>query len=315
MNELAQGKPGLLAQDVSNKQEDQEKGEYENFDDFARRSANEGVEGVSTSFQASGIDSKLLEQFKAQITQEINQVKEVGQVRTERIREIVRSGVVQVAKEVKSGSNDIRSIVRSAISAVSESLQDKGSEVKEEVTASIEGVIEGISSWRRQSITKTKAEVKNLQNKIETEEEQLQQEIERLLKDVEEAGKDTSPKFKAALESAINGLKNSEEVALMQKRYAQLQGQIAILRANLTARYGGRYEEVKEYLEEAKNWYRRTNTSSDQAQQKRSHLEERISEAGEAIAKKQKQLRNILSELLKTAAELLREKEPPSQGK
>lgn len=317
MNELAQGKPGLFAQDAPYRQEDQnlKTENYENFDDFARRSGDESLEGISNSFQAGGIDSKMLEHLKMQITQEINQVKEVGQVRSERVREIVRSAVAQVAKEIKSGSSDVRSIVKSAISAVSESLQDKGSEVKEEVTASIEGVIEGVSSWRRQSITKTKAEVKHLQNKIETEEEQLQQEIERLLKDVEEAGKDTSPKFKAAIESAISGLKNSEEVALMQKRYAQLQGQIAILRANLVARYGGRYEEVKEYVEEAKNWYKQTSTPIDQAQQKRSHLEERLSEAGEAITKKQRQLRNILSELLQTTAELLREKEPPTHGK
>jgi len=35
----------------------------------------------------------------------------------------------------------------------------------------------------------------------------------------------------------------------MKKRYAQLQAQTAILRANLAARYG-RYEEVKKHLDE-----------------------------------------------------------------
>jgi len=37
---------------------------------------------------------------------------------------------------------------------VIENLQEKGGDIKEEITASIEGAIEGVSSWRRQSITK-----------------------------------------------------------------------------------------------------------------------------------------------------------------
>jgi len=56
----------------------------------------------------------------------------------------------------------------------------KGGDIKEEITASIEGAIEGVSSWRRQSITKIQTEVNQLQDRIDTEEDELQQEIDRL---------------------------------------------------------------------------------------------------------------------------------------
>ena len=322
MQELAQGKPGLTHQEpVSNPTVAHQKLEtenYENFDDFARRPA-QSREEVNKPLATDRVDAALLSQIQTEIADELKQAKAVGQLRSERIKEIVQSAVAQMVQEIKLGSGDLRLIVKSAISAVSESLQEKGSEIKEEVTASIEGAIEGINSKRQQSIARTQAEVRKLEEKLETEEDQLQQEIERLLNEVEAVGKDTTPKVRSAIESAINTFKNSEEFALMRKRYAQLRSQAAILKANSAARYGGRYQEVKEYLEEAKSWYERTRTQTEvvieQADQQRSHLEERLREAGEAIAKKKQQLRQILRNLLQAAAEFLQEQEPPTSEK
>lgn len=317
MNKLAQGKPGIVSQEPTNSNEENFNPEdYQNFDDFAQRSSTDERQQLLGKLQQES--SNLIEQIKEEITAELEQAKQTGQLRSGRIKEIVRSAVSQVASELKSGSSDIRLIVKDAVSAVSESLKEKGGEIKEEVTASIEGVIEGISSKREQSIAKTQAEVKQLQAKLDTQEEELQGEINRLLTDIEEDGKDSPPNIKVSIEAAINALKNSEEVALMQKRYAQIQAQAAILRANLAARYGGRYEEVKEHLDEAKKWYNRTGNQAetvvDQAQQKRSpQLEETIRETREAIGKGERRIRKLLSELLKTAAELLREKEEPSK--
>jgi ElaB/YqjD/DUF883 family membrane-anchored ribosome-binding protein len=317
MNELAGGKPGLLHQEASGnpsqKDQDIDEQKYENFEDFAQRP----VQDVNLQYTTDG---NLVVEIREQIKAELQQAKAAGQLRSERIREIVQTAISQaksqITTEVKAGSNDIRTIVKDTVSSVSESLQEKGSEIKEEVTAAIEGVIEGFSSRRRQSIAKNQAEVKQLQVKIDTEEDELQTEIDRLLIDVEQAGQESSPKVKESIESAIHAFKNSEEFALLKKRYAQLQAQAAILRANLAARYGGRYEEIKENLEEATHWYDRTRTKAetiDQAQQKRSQLEERLRTAREALAKKEKQIRNILSELLQVAAEVVREKEPPAK--
>lgn len=315
MNELAQGKPGLVNQEPprpsQNDQFDAE--DYQNFDDFAQRSSGDGQRSKSSPLNP--LDAAMLEQIKAQIRTDLEQAKAAGQLRSGRIREIVQSSVYQVTSEFKAGSSDIRSIVKDAVTAVSESFREKGGEIKEEVTATIEGVIEGISSRRRQAITKTQAEVKQLQTKLDTQEDELQQEITRLLSDIEEDVKDSPPKLKASIESAINALKNSEEVALLQKRYSQLQAQAAILRANLVGRYGGRYEEVKEYLDEARAWYNQTHTKTEAAvEQAEQKLEERLRDAREALTKEGgRRLRKLLSELLQSAAELLRQKEPPAK--
>lgn len=314
MNELAQGKPGLLHQEPPNSGQQNQSlddvEQYQNFEDFAQRP----VAGENLS---SYTDGNVIEQIREQIRSELREAKAAGQLRSGRIREIVRAALSQVRTEIKAGSGDIRIIAKDTINAVSENLQEKGSEIKEEITAAIEGFIEGYSSARRQSIAKNQAEVKQLQSKIDTQEDELQQEIDRLLVDVEEAGKDSSPNLKASIESAINAFKNSEEFALLKKRYAQLQAQAAILRANLAARYGGRYEEIREYLEEAKNWNNRTSTKAEvevgTSEARRSQLEEKLREAGEALAKKERQIRKILSDLLHIAGDLLREKEPPAK--
>lgn len=310
MEELAQGKPGLLHQEPPNSGQQNQSlddvEQYENFEDFAQRP----VAGANLS------SHNAIEQIREQIRTELTEAKAAGQLRTSRIREIVRSALSQVRTEIKAGSGDIRIIAKDTIAAVSDSLQEKGSEIKEEITAAIEGFIEGYSSARRQSIAKNQAEVKQLQSQIDTQEDELQQEIDRLLVDVEEAGKDSSPNLKQSIDSAIDAFRNSEEFTLLKKRYAQLQAQAAILRANLAARYGGRYEEIKEYLEEAKNWYNRTSTKAEtgvESEVRRAHLEDKLREAGEAIARKERQIRKILSDLLHTAAELLREKEPPAK--
>ncbi len=322
MERLARGNPEMPIQqqslNLSQSEQKLDEEDYQNFDDFAQRdSPNERQQLFSKSFHPERTDLAMLNQIKGQIAADVNQAKETGQLRAERIREIVQAAVFQVASELKYGTSDIRLIAKDAISAVSQNLQDQGGEIKEEITASIEGAIEGISSWRRQSIAKTQLEVKRLQTKLDTEEDELQQEIARLLSDVEEVSQDTPPSIKASIKSAINALKNSEEMALMQKRYAQLQAQAAIIRANLAARYGGRHEEVKEHLDEAKTWYNQTHTQVeplvDQVGQKRSQLDERLGDAGVALAKGERRIRQILSELLQSAAELLREKEPPSK--
>ncbi len=64
--------------------------------------------------------------IKEQIQTDLQQVKETGQLRTERIREIVKAAVFQVASEFKAGSTEIRTLVKDAVSAVVENLQDKG---------------------------------------------------------------------------------------------------------------------------------------------------------------------------------------------
>lgn len=250
--------------------------------------------------------------IKTRITTDIQKAKEEGKFRSERVREIVKIAVAQAISEFKEGSNEIRSIVKDAVSAVIENLKETGGEVKEEVTASIEGVIEAISNPKRESIAKTQEELKKLQAQIDAEETELQLQIDTVLSDIEETHKDTKSNTKAAVESAIKTLKNSEEVALLQKRYAQLQAQLAIIKANLSARYGERYEDVKIHLDDAKNWYEQAQPKADEladkVNHKRTEFENKLGEAGTALAKKEQRVRQLLRELWHSLREASPEK-------
>lgn len=250
--------------------------------------------------------------IKDQITTDLQKAKDEGKLRADRIREIVQSAVSQAASEFKEGSGEVRSLVKDAVSTVIDNLKERGGEIKDEIAASVEGVIKGISSSRRQSIAKTQDEVKQLQAQLEAEETALQTEIDNALTDMEEAGKDTSPSIQTSLESAINALKDSEEVALMRKRYAQLQTQLAVLRANLAARYGEQDEEVKKYLDDAKTWYDRTHiqaeATAETVKQKRTEFETKLGEAGAALARREQRVRQLLKELWQTVTESSHEK-------
>lgn len=239
---------------------------------------------------------------KNKIAEDLQKAKTEGQLRTERIREIVKLAVSQAVSEIKEGSGEIRLIVKEAVSTVIENLQDRGQESKEEITASIEGAIEGISSLRRQAIAKTQAEVEQLQARIDGEEQELQGQIDSALAEIEETGKSGSSDVQLAIESAVSSVKDSEEVSLMRKRYAQLQTQISVLQANLAARYGARYEEVKRHLDNAKTWYDQTKAQAEvgetpQLNQKQTEFEQKIGEAGAALARREQRVKQLLKEL------------------
>ncbi|MBO3461527.1 histidine kinase [Aetokthonos hydrillicola Thurmond2011] len=251
--------------------------------------------------------------IKEQIKADLQQAKQTGQLRSERVREIVKSAISQVVSEFKEGSTELRTLVKDAVSTVIENLQEKGSEVKEEVTASIEGALEAVNTKRHEAIVKTQNEVKLLQANLDEQESQIQQEVDGILTELQQTSKDTPANTKTIIDSAINSVQNSEEVGLLKKRYAQLQAQLAIVKANLAARYGGRSVEVKEYLEDAKNWANQARPQAEavvtQVQQKSSQLDEKLGEAGTSLAKKERQLKQILRDLLQAAADGLKDKE------
>jgi len=82
----------------------------------------------------------------------------------------------------------------------------------------------------------------------------------------------------------------------------------------LAARYGGRSEEVQGYLDEAKNWFNQARPQAEvvvaQVQEKSTQVDQKLGEAGTAIAKKERQIKQILRELLHAAADRLKDKEP-----
>ncbi|MDY6938468.1 MAG: histidine kinase [Cyanobacteriota bacterium] len=250
--------------------------------------------------------------LKKQIVEDLQKVKEEGSSRRDRIREIMRSAVSQASAEFKEGSGEIRSIVREAVSTAIDTFQNRGTEAKEDVEASVEGAIEAIGESKRKSISAAQTQVKQLQNRLETEQQELQEEVEDVLGDLQETAKDKSSEVKAAIESAIETIKNSEEAALMQKRYAQLKAQLAIVQANLSARYGEHFDEIKDHLEEAKVWYERTRseTKEDESivRERQAKFESKLGEVGAALGRKERKLRQLLKELWHSTTEVFQNK-------
>lgn len=248
--------------------------------------------------------------IKEQIQADLQQAKETGQLRAERIREIVKSAVSQLGSELKEGSVELRTLVKDAIGAVVESLQEKGGEVKNEVTASIEGALDAVKSKRASAIAKTEADVKQLQAKLDEEEEKAQEEVAIILSEIQATSQEKSAQTKSAIEDAINAIKNSEEVALLKKRYAQLQTQLA----NFASRYGGgKTEEIQGYLDQAKIWLNRniphTEEVITQVKDKSAEVDTKLGDAGTNVAKKERQIRQVLRELLLAAAEWFKDKD------
>ncbi|MFM6578497.1 MAG: histidine kinase [Dolichospermum sp.] len=250
--------------------------------------------------------------IKEKIQLDIHQAKETGQLKSERIREIVKSAVSQVSYEFQEGSHELSNLVNDAVSTVIDNLQEKSSEVKEGVVASIEGAMEAINLKKHSNIVQTQAEIKQLQAKLDKE-EKLQTEIKGIFTKIVETSQDKSVDTKIAINSAINSIKDSEEVGLLRKRYAQLQAQLAIVRANLFARYSGSNQEVQDYLNEAKQWYDKSHPQAEsitlQLKEKYSLLEQKLAEAGSAIAKQERQLKQTLRELLLATADLFKDKD------
>ena len=251
------------------------------------------------------------ESRKDKIINNLQQAKQTGQLKTESIRDIVKTAVSEATSEVKTGRKEIIALVQEAIAAVVEMYQDKQGEIKEEVSASIEGAIEGISSARREAINSTQSEIQTLQTKVDREEAELQSEIDGVLQDIQLESKDNPDRVKVAIKDAVQGLENSEEVALLQKRYAQLKAQIAVINANLASRYGESYGNVSQYLDEAKGWYEKAKDDpqvfTGKIESKQQEFEEKLGKTGTAIAKRERQVKQLLKELWKSLSEVFRE--------
>ncbi|ELS04150.1 hypothetical protein Xen7305DRAFT_00038780 [Xenococcus sp. PCC 7305] len=246
---------------------------------------------------------------KEKIINDLKRARQTGELKAEKIKEIISTAIAEARSEVKEGREEISNLVKDAVSAVAEIFQDKKGEIKEEITASIEGAIEGIASTKREAIDTTKLEINTLQAKVDNEEEQLQQQIDNALEDLQDKPSQELTNSKDTIAEAVSGIKNSEEVALLQKRYAQLKAQLAIVQANLANRYGEK--NIDQYLDDAKAWYEKAKNNpevfTEKIEQQQQSFEQKLGEAGSAIAKKERQIKQLLQELWQSISEIFRD--------
>jgi hypothetical protein len=247
--------------------------------------------------------------MKTRITEDLQKARDEGGLRTERIRAIVKEAIAQTLTELKGGSGELGGIARDAVATVITDLRSKGQETSHDIQASVEGAIEGISTQRRTAIAQTQSQVEQLQSQIIKEEAQLKADVDGALVTIETAATDSSAEANSLLEQAIAAAKDSEAFEQMQQQYARLKAKLAVLDANLAARYGDRYDDVKTHLENAKSWYERTKAEQKAGEptlieQKQTELEAKFSELGTAISHREKRVKELLSELWTTVTKL-----------
>ncbi len=251
----------------------------------------------------------MTDSVKDRITNDLQTAKSAGNLRAERIRDIVQSAVSQAVVELKEGSGEIRLVVQDAISAVIETLGEKGKAAKEDVTASIEGVLAGISEVRRDEIVQTQSQVQQLQAELDEAEDKLEIEVEEALTEIAATSEKTPSTLNVMIEEVIKAVKDREELDFFKQQYAKLKAQLAILDANLAARYGERYEEVKQHLEKAKILYdnakvKMADGGVNPIEQKQVEFESKMGEVGAALASKEQKIKHLLKELWQTATQL-----------
>lgn len=96
----------------------------------------------------------------------------------------------------------------------------------------------------------------------------------------------------------------SEEAVLLRKRYAELEAQAALLKAQLAASADATREQAQSYLDEAKAWYARAQSQAKEtARLELQKMQKRIDDTKVALKEGEKQAGKKLSDLLKWAAE------------
>lgn len=200
---------------------------------------------------------------KEKVVENLQKAKQEGNLRIDRIREIVKSAVAQALTELKAGSGEIKTIAKDAVSGVTEVVKEKGESAKDEVVASIEGAIEGISGVTREQLAQRKAQLDVMQAELQAEEQVLDAEINTALVELENSTETSNVSLKSLLQAAIASIRDRQFTQLKQQ-YVHLQTQLGYVDEKLAERYGDRYAEVKHQLENAKTWYE-TNKSKVEA--------------------------------------------------
>ena len=105
-------------------------------------------------------------------------------------------------------------------------------------------------------------------------------------------------------------VRESEEAVLLRKRYAELEAQAALLKAQLAASAKATLEQAQSYLDEAKAWYARAQSQAKEtARLELQKMNKRIDDTKVALKEGGKQAGKKLSDLLKWAAERVEVKE------
>ncbi|GAB4133139.1 MAG: hypothetical protein Fur0046_03630 [Cyanobacteria bacterium J069] len=242
---------------------------------------------------------------KERIREDLQKAKSEGNLRAERIRDIVKAAVSEAIAELSQGTGELKAIAKDALTAAFDVVRDRADTRTEEMAASVEGVVEGIGDSHREAIAHAQVQIDDLQQTLDAADRQLDAEITTALAtiDLPEAETSTKTPFKVLIDLVVNAVKEREVLDLFQQRYIRLQQQLADLDVRLQARYGDRYDEVKRQLETAQTWYASAKaegeTLGDRARHfKQDELEDKAANLGATLAHKEEQIKAQLREIV-----------------
>ena len=180
---------------------------------------------------------------------------------------------------------------------------DKSPEKAKQALTEAEGYLAeaktSASQWAGQGIAKLQHETREAKKALTGNIKGAKRKLDTLISDTGEQ-----------LNAYGTQVKESEEVNLLRKRYAQLQGQAALLKARLATEKAATYEQAQLYLEEAKGWYTRTRIKAEGASRKQLvAMEKHIDSAKVALKKKAKEARQDITDLLIRAADIVKGEE------
>lgn len=245
--------------------------------------------------------------IKEQIAADLEKAKQEGSLRSDRIREIVKSAVAQAVNELKGGSGEIRTIAKDAIAAVIDLVKERGHEAKSEMMASVEGVVDGIRESRQNAMSNTQSQMDQLQTELDVQVQQLEADVDGALVAIEAEAKQSNSDVKTLLEKVVDSVRDTKQFAVVQDQYAKLRDQLAVLDERLAEKYGDRYDQVKHQLEKyrdtAKVWYEKNRTEVeagkvDPVEKTQVGLGEKFAQAGSFVAKKEQEIKSKIKDAL-----------------
>jgi hypothetical protein len=242
--------------------------------------------------------------IKDRITDNLEQAKGEGKLRSENIRGLLSDAASLTVSELKEGTEQMRAILKDAIAAVIAELKDSGSEIPEKITTSIEGAIEESTRYRQEAIASLQAKMHEIQAQVDEKQRQLDMDFKDTIVDIKATEIDDSKHLDSAIDKAVNNVKERKESEFLKQKYLDLKFELARLDANLMARYGDRYTEVKQQLDNVKVLYDRAKGEAETSgltpiQAKQTEIERKLSKFASAVAITEYEIKQYLQELWK----------------
>lgn len=231
--------------------------------------------------------------IKTRITQDLEQVKEKGSARTQKIREIVRVAVRDTMGEVKGGAVEIRTIAQDAVMAVIEHLKGKGKQARNDMIAAMEGVVAGVSD---------RTSTNSLDN-----EQQVFDAVDGALVVVERHQQEKPSSVLSLLSKLFNLLKQ-RFLTNLQQEYVSLQELLVDWDDKLTQRYGDRYTQVKQRWQNAQESYQQTkdkirNDEPTTNEQYQAVAQDKAAQVGATVAQTERAMKQQLKTFLHATAD------------